>query len=77
MVLLFYLQSKCVKKDVERLVDMMPKGEKLYIMIDIDGIDLSIAPETCTPSQGGLQYDKVNELLRVVAKHNKVWHLIE
>lgn len=51
---------------------MMPKGEKLYIMIDIDGIDLSIAPETGTPSQGGLQYDKVNELLRVVAKHNEV-----
>ncbi|WP_235980515.1 arginase family protein [Staphylococcus durrellii] len=72
MVLLFYLQSKCVKKDVEQLVDMMPKGEKLYIMIDIDGIDLSIAPETGTPSQGGLQYDKVNELLRVVAKHNEV-----
>lgn len=56
---------------------MMPKGEKLYIMIDIDGIDLSIAPETGTLSQGGLQYDKVNELLRVVAKHNEVWHLIE
>ncbi|KYH13944.1 agmatinase [Staphylococcus kloosii] len=60
------------QKGVEQLVEMIPKGEKLYITIDIDGIDPSIAPGTGTPSPGGLQYDEVNELLKAVAKHNEV-----
>ena len=56
----------------EGLAALIPEGEKLYITIDIDGIDPSIAPGTGTPSPGGLLYDEVNELLKAVAKHNEV-----
>lgn len=60
------------EKGPENLVALIPEGEKLYITIDIDGIDPSIAPGTGTPSPGGLLYDEVNELLKAVAKHNEV-----
>ncbi|MEJ7450958.1 agmatinase [Staphylococcus xylosus] len=60
------------EKGPENLAALIPKGEKLYITIDIDGIDPSIAPGTGTPSPGGLLYDEVNELLKAVAKHNEV-----
>lgn len=64
--------KKMREKGPEKLAELIPKGEKLYITIDIDGIDPSIAPGTGTPSPGGLLYDEVNELLNAVAKHNEV-----
>lgn len=64
--------KKMREKGPEKLAELIPKGEKLYITIDIDGIDPSIAPGTGTPSPGGLLYDEVNELLKAVAKHNEV-----
>lgn len=64
--------KKMREKGAEKLAELIPKGEKLYITIDIDGIDPSIAPGTGTPSPGGLLYDEVNELLKAVAKHNEV-----
>ncbi|MGY0412042.1 agmatinase [Staphylococcus sp. mip270_02] len=60
------------EKGAENLASLIPKGEKVYITIDIDGIDPSIAPGTGTPSPGGLLYDEVNDLLKAVAKHNEV-----
>ncbi|MGS0652567.1 arginase family protein, partial [Staphylococcus arlettae] len=60
------------EQGAEGLAARIPEGEKLYITIDIDGIDPSIAPGTGTPSPGGLLYDEVNELLKAVAKHNEV-----
>lgn len=57
---------------VEGLLNMIPKNEKYYITIDIDGIDPSIAPGTGTPSPGGLLYDEVNELLKGIAQHGEV-----
>lgn len=64
--------KKMREKGPEKLAELIPKGEKLYITIDIDGIDPSIAPGTGTPSPGGLLYDEVNELLKAVAKNNEV-----
>lgn len=60
------------EKGTEQLANLIPKGEKLYITIDIDGIDPSIAPGTGTPSPGGLLYDEVNQLLKIIAQHNEV-----
>lgn len=64
--------KKMREQGPEKLAELIPKGEKLYITIDIDGIDPSIAPGTGTPSPGGLLYDEVNELLKAVAKRNEV-----
>lgn len=60
------------EKGVEGILELIPKGEKYYITIDIDGLDPSITPGTGTPSPGGLLYDEVNELLKGIANHGEV-----
>lgn len=64
--------TKMRAKGIEGLLELLPKNEKYYITIDIDGIDPSIAPGTGTPSPGGLYYDEVNELLKAIANHGEV-----
>ncbi|MFL6555302.1 MAG: agmatinase [Bacillus sp. (in: firmicutes)] len=60
------------KLGIERVIELLPEGEKYYITLDIDGLDPSIAPGTGTPSPGGFIYDEVNELLEGIAKRGKV-----
>jgi agmatinase len=46
----------------------IPDGERVYVSIDIDGFDPSIAPGTGTISHGGFSYYEVKDILREVAK---------
>lgn len=39
----------------------IPQGARVYISIDIDGLDPSIAPGTGTPSHGGFIYYEVKD----------------
>jgi agmatinase len=56
---------------VEALLERIPEG-RVYITIDIDGFDPSIAPGTGTPSHGGFLYYEVLELLDGLARRNQV-----
>jgi len=56
---------------VEALLARIPEG-RVYITIDIDGFDPSIAPGTGTPSHGGFLYYEVLELLDGLARRNTV-----
>jgi agmatinase len=46
----------------------IPDGERVYVSIDIDGFDPSIAPGTATISHGGFTYYEGRELLKEAAK---------
>ena len=46
----------------------IPDGGRVYVTIDIDGFDPSIAPGTGTPSHGGFVYYEVLELLQGLAQ---------
>ncbi|ABD53194.1 agmatinase [Jannaschia sp. CCS1] len=48
----------------------VPEGVNLYVTIDIDGFDPSIASGTGTPSHGGFLYYEVLEFLAILAKRN-------
>ncbi len=48
---------------VEGVLSRLPKAEKYYLSIDIDGYDISLAPGVGSPSPGGLYYDEVTDLL--------------
>ena len=55
------------------VVDLIPKGENLYITFDIDVMDPSQAPGTGTPEVGGLYYQEARECLsKLVRKSNLV-----
>jgi formimidoylglutamase len=45
--------------------------EALFISIDIDGLDLSVAPGTCAPSPGGLSAYEALEMIWQIGQHPK------
>jgi agmatinase len=64
-------------RDVHRLgvdgvLSKIPKADKYYVTIDIDGYDISIAPGVGSPSPGGLYYDEVNDILAGVCRMGEV-----
>ena len=57
---------------VERALALLGPGPKVYLTIDIDGLDPSIAPGTGTPEPGGLTWAQTLELVRAVCTRRKV-----
>lgn len=57
---------------VEQTVESIPQAENLYVTIDIDVLDPSIAPGTGTPVSGGLNYLELVLLLEGVIGRGKV-----
>jgi len=53
-------------------LERIPEGADIYLTIDIDGFDPSIAPGTGTPSHGGFLYYEVLELIAAVAKRQRI-----
>ncbi|MHC4563155.1 MAG: agmatinase [Planctomycetota bacterium] len=47
-------------------------GETVYVTIDIDGLDPSIAPGTGTPEPGGLLWQQTIDLLQRVARERQI-----
>jgi len=52
---------------IENISDFIPKADKYYVTIDIDGLDPSIAPGTGTPSAGGLLFYEIQAILETIA----------
>jgi agmatinase len=50
----------------------IPEASRVYVTIDIDGFDPSIAPGTGTPSHGGFLYYEVMEFLQELAKDHTI-----
>jgi len=49
-----------------------PLSPNVYLTIDLDGLDPSIMPATGTPEPGGLTWEQVTGLLRVVARQRTI-----
>jgi len=48
---------------IEPILEMVPGDRAVYLSLDIDVFDPSIAPGTGTPEPGGLSYRQVNRLI--------------
>ena len=46
----------------------IPQDARVYISIDIDGLDPSIAPGTGTPSHGGFMYYEVKDWMGLAGR---------
>jgi agmatinase len=53
-----------------KVVHSLP--EKVYITIDLDGLDPSVLPGTGTPEPGGLSYRQIIKLIKAVGKEKRV-----
>ena len=60
------------KMGIEAVLARIPAGGRVYVTIDIDGFDPSIAPGTGTPSHGGFLYYEVLELLDGLARQSDI-----
>ncbi|MDO5688891.1 MAG: agmatinase [Tissierellia bacterium] len=60
------------KEGVEAVLARIPKAEKYYLSIDIDGYDMSIAPGVGSPSPGGMYYDEVTQMLEEICKMGEI-----
>ncbi len=60
------------KLGTDALLARLPEGARVYLTIDIDGFDPSIAPGTGTPSHGGFLYYEVLEFLAGLAKRCRI-----
>ncbi len=47
-------------------------GRKIFLTIDVDGLDPSVIPATGTPEPGGLSWRQTLEIIRIVAKSGHI-----
>lgn len=55
------------ERGVDYVLDQLPRGERYFITLDVDGLDPSIAPGTSAPLPGGLTWSQAASLFRGVA----------
>jgi len=55
---------------IDQVVDALP--DKVYITLDLDGLDPSVIPGTGTPEPGGLSYRQLVKLIQKVGQNKKV-----
>ena len=65
-----------VQQDFEKglnwVIGEIPQSENMYVTIDIDVFDPSIAPGTGTPEPGGLSYFQVKQLLTALPTKGRI-----
>ena len=60
------------RQGVDGVIRKIPKGGNLYVTIDIDVLDPSIAPGTSSPEFDGMTYKEIRDLLIGIASRSKV-----
>ncbi len=68
----YFTATDVHEKGPEYVASRIPECENLYITLDIDSLDPSVAPGTGTPEPGGLTYLQLRTLLRTCASKGKL-----
>lgn len=63
---------QCRKLGAKALAAQIPRDVPIYVTIDIDAFDPSIAPGTGTPSHGGFLYYDVMEFLQELVREREI-----
>jgi agmatinase len=67
-----FTREEIREQGTKAILDAIPAMNNVYVSIDIDGLDPSIAPGTGSPTVDGLLYHEVRALLQGVAKKGRV-----
>ncbi len=68
----FFTADEVHEKGVDSIASRIPQSENIYISLDIDSLDPTVAPGTGTPEPGGLTYLELRTLLRACARKGKL-----
>ncbi|NEI73660.1 agmatinase [Rhizobium lusitanum] len=66
------ITRKMIRDDIEAALDRIPDMSNIYVTIDIDAMDPSIAPGTGSPCSDGLLYHELKAVLQRVAEKGKI-----
>ena len=50
----------------------LPAMQQIYVTLDIDALDPTLAPGASAPELDGLRYDELRDLLQAIARHGQV-----
>jgi len=64
--------QQCNSWSIEDLLDKLPKGERVYLTIDVDVLKSSDMGNTGYPNPTGISFDRLLTMARYVLKHNQV-----
>ena len=68
-----FITPQVIARDVNWIDRVMGRlGEDVYVTVDMDALDPSIAPGVGTPEPGGLSWRQVQRLLRRIAEEREV-----
>lgn len=60
------------KIGVDGVLKKIPKADKYFVTVDIDGFDMSIAPGVASPYPGGLFYDQVMDIFEGICQMGEI-----
>jgi agmatinase len=60
------------RRGTSGVLERLPRGEPVYVSIDIDVLDLPLVPGCASAEVNGLSYDELREALFAVARHAEV-----
>ncbi|TWG94235.1 agmatinase [Mesorhizobium sp. J18] len=66
------ITRKMIRDNLEAALARIPEMSNVYVTIDIDGMDPSIAPGTGSPCSDGLLYHELKAILQDVTKKGRV-----
>ncbi len=64
--------NKVIGNGIDWTLEQIPDGKDIYVTIDIDVLDPSVAPGTGTPEPGGLSYLQLKEILTGLPKKGNI-----
>lgn len=68
----FFTAGDVHRKGASEIASQIPDCENIYVSLDIDSLDPTVAPGTGTPEPGGLSYLQLRTMLRACAKKGKL-----
>ncbi len=65
-------QSEIRQSGIGAALGALPEGKRVYVTIDIDALDPSVAPGTSSPEFEGMSVTELRQILAQVARQNQV-----
>lgn len=66
------IAKEAIKSGTEWVISQIPEAKNLYVTIDIDALDPSVAPGTGGPEPGGFTYLQMREMLTALPGKGKI-----
>src|SRR5712672_817161 len=60
------------RRGVSAALDAIPQSENIYVTLDVDSMDPTLAPGTGTLEPGGLSFAEIDELMQGIPKKGKL-----